>query len=160
MGYTQPAPMPELVLTAEQEERMARLSPELQREYRRVLELTMWRERSRKLEGPRVTLPPDTSRWTGKPPPASPPPAEPSQQRPSGWAKFDAIGPPPGVDICDRMMDAADARDKAARVKAEVEYRQYLIDEAWERRLADEQRRRAQAERTCHVGPDDPDFNL
>jgi hypothetical protein len=64
----------------------------------------------------------------------------------------------PYVDACDRLVDAADARDKAARVKAEVEYRQYLIDEAWERRLADEQQRRRQAEGSCHRGPGDPDY--
>jgi hypothetical protein len=161
MAWTQPEPMPELVLTEEQEERMGRLPPELQREYRRVLEMTMWRERSRKLEGPRVTLPPDNNRWgASAPPPPSTPAAE-LPSRPSGWQKFDPIGPPPGVDICDRMMDAQDRRDKAALIEAErLAYRQQVIDAHWEDKLIEEQRRRKQAERTCHVGPDDPDFDV
>jgi len=43
----------------------------------------------------------------------------------------------------------------------ELARRQALIDEAWERKLADQQHRRETAERRVfHKGPDDPDFNL
>jgi hypothetical protein len=161
MPYTQPAPMPELVLTPEQQERMARLSPELQREYRRVLELTMWRERSRKLEGPRVTLPPDTSRWSGRPPPPSAPPAEPSPERPSGWAKFDPLSSPPGIDMIDRMVEADTRRQREDAIAAEVQRRQAIIDMYHEAKVVDEQQRRAAAEaRGFHKSPQDDDFNL
>ena len=33
--------------------------------------------------------------------------------RGSGWAAPNPITPPPGVEICDRIMDAADAQDRA-----------------------------------------------
>ena len=57
------------------------------------------------------------------------------------------------------MMDAQDRRDKAALLEAErLAYRQQVIDAHWEDKLVAEQRRRAQAERTCHRGPGDPDY--
>jgi hypothetical protein len=146
---------------AELERRVAAMEAgALRHSWEQLVSIEKNRRRCRAIEeATRVKLPPDTNRWriSGLPPPASAP-AEPSPQRPSGWRPLDPVRTP-YVDACDRLMDAADARDKAARVKAEVEYRQYLIDEAWERKLADEQQRRKQAERSCHVGPGDPDFN-
>jgi hypothetical protein len=38
-------------------------------------------------------------------------------------------------------------------------YRQQVIDAHWEDKLVAEQRARAAAQRSCHVGPGDPDFN-
>ena len=146
-------------ITPEDEQRLARLPPELQQVYRQALELTAAYERCRQLEeASRVKLPPDTNRWriSAPPPPTSTPEVN-SPQRPSGWAKFDAIGPPPGVDICDRLMDTQDAKD---RLEREREYRQYFLDAHWEVKLADEQRRRAQAEQTCHRGPGDADWDI
>ena len=144
------------------EQRITALPPELRAQFQEMLELTRDYERCRAIErATKVTLPVDHSRWrvSGPPPSASTPAAEPSQQRPSGWQKFDAIGPPPGVDICDRMMDAQDRRDKAALIEAErLAYRQQVIDAHWEDKLVAEQRRRAQAERSCHRGPGDPDY--
>jgi len=148
---------------AELERRVAAMEPgPFRREWEGIVAIERNRQRIRAIErATKVTLPPDNRGWTGKPAPSSAPapPAEPSSGRPSGWQKFDAIGPPPGVDICDRMMDAQDRRDKAALLEAErLAYRQQVIDAHWEDKLVAEQRRRAQAERTCHRGPGDPDY--
>jgi hypothetical protein len=146
---------------AKLEERVAamELGP-FRREWEGIIAIEKNRQRIRAIErATKVTLPPDNRGWTGKPAPSSAPapPAEPSQQRPTGWQKFDAIGPPPGVDICDRMMDAQDFRD---RMEREREYKQAVLDAFAEDKLVAEQRRRAQAERTCHVGPGDPDWDI
>src|SRR6516225_10196285 len=144
---------------AKLEERVAAMEPgPFRREWEGIVAIERNRQRIRAIErATKVTLPPDNRGWTGKPAPSSAPapPAEPSQQRPTGWQKFDAIGPPPGVDICDRMMDAQDFRD---RMEREREYKQAVLDAFAEDKLVAEQRRRAQAERTCHVGPGDPDW--
>ena len=55
------------------------------------------------------------------------------------------------------MMDAQDFRD---RMEREREYKQAVLDAFAEDKLVAEQRRRAQAERTCHVGPGDPDWDI
>ena len=146
---------------AKLEERVAAMEPgPFRREWEGIVAIERNRQRIRAIErATKVTLPPDNRGWTGKPAPSSAPapPAEPSSGRPSGWQKFDAIGPPPGVDICDRMMDAQDFRD---RMEREREYKQAVLDAFAEDKLVAEQRRRAQAERTCHVGPGDPDWDI
>jgi hypothetical protein len=38
--------------------------------------------------------------------------------------------------------------------------RQQVIDAVWERTCAERERLEAEARRTCHVGPDDPDYRL
>ena len=106
----------------------------------------------------KVTLPPDTSRWSGRPPPPSTPAAEPPSDRPSGWAKFDPLSSPPGIRYVDALCDAQDARDRAALIEADRQHRQAILDAFAEGKLIDEQRRRAAAERTCHRGPGDPDY--
>jgi hypothetical protein len=135
----------------------AAASPEQRRIYEEMAELTRNRRRCVEIEErTRVVLPPD-NRWgksASPPPPPSTPASEPSQQRPSGWRPLDPVRTP-YVDACDRLMDAQDAKD---RMEREREYRQYLVDEAWERRVADEQQRRKQEAGTCHVGVSDPDY--
>jgi hypothetical protein len=147
--------MPELVLTPEQQERMGRLPLELQREYRRVLELTMWRERSRKLEGPRIPLPPDNTRWGAS---APTPHAEPP--RPSGWQPFTPLTTQPGIDIIDRMVEADTARQRADAIAAERMRRQAIIDAFAEAKLDEKEYRREQAERrSFHKAPGDADWD-
>jgi hypothetical protein len=140
----------------------AAASPEQRRIYDEMAELTRNRRRCAEIEErTRVVLPPDTNRWrTSAPPPASAPQAEPSPQRPSGWQSFTPLGKQPGIDTIDAMCAAQDRRDKAALIEAELAYRQHVIDEHWEVKLADEQRRRKQAEHSCHRGPNDSDANL
>ena len=137
----------------------AAASPEQRRIYEEMAELTRNRRRCAELEErTRVVLRPDTSRW-GKsaPPPASTPQAELSD-RPSGWAKFDPLSSPPGIRYIDALCDAQDARDRAALIEADRQHRQAILDAFAEGKLIDDQRRRAQAERTCHRGPGDPDY--
>ena len=147
---------------AKLEERVAamELGP-FRREWEGIIAIEKNRQRIRAIErATKVTLPPDNRGWTGKPAPSSAPapPAEPSQQRPTGWQKFDAIGPPPGVDICDRMMDAQDFRD---RMEREREYKQAVLDAFAEDKLVAEQQRRAQAERrSFHKSPSDADWDI
>ena len=145
------------------EQRITALPPELRAQFQEMLELTRSYERCRAIEeATRVKLPPDTNRWgASAPPPPSTPAAESSPERPTGWQAFDPIGLPPGVDICDRLMDAQDRRDKAALIEAErLAYRQQVIDAHWEDKLIEQERRRKQAERTCHRGPDDSDWDI
>jgi hypothetical protein len=140
----------------------AAASPEQRRIYEEMAELTRNRRRCAEIEErTRVVLPPD-NRWGASTslPSASAPPAEPPSDRPSGWAKFDAIGPPPGLRWIDQQLDAADARDRMERIESERAYRQAVLDAHAEQKLIDEQRRRKQAERSCHVGPGDPDFDV
>jgi hypothetical protein len=44
------------------------------------------------------------------------------QQRPkgTGWADPTPLRPPPGVDLCDRMLDAQDAKDRAELIDAAI----------------------------------------
>jgi hypothetical protein len=76
----------------------------------------------------------------------------------TGWRDLDPLKAPPGVDIMDRMMDAADARDRVERMQAAG--RQAAVDVAWAQKLAEEQAHRAEAERrsTLHKAPGDPDW--
>jgi len=158
---TQPELTDEQAL-AKLEERVAAMEPgPFRREWEGIVAIERNRQRIRAIErATKVTLPPDNRGWTGKPAPSSAPapPAEPSSGRPSGWAKFDPLSSPPGVDICDRLMDAADARDRMERVEAERAFKQSILDAFAEGKLIDEQRRRKQAERSCHRGPGDPDW--
>jgi hypothetical protein len=39
---------------------------------------------------------------------------------PKGWIDNIPLGPPPGVALCDRLMDAQDARDRADLIDAEI----------------------------------------
>jgi hypothetical protein len=39
----------------------------------------------------------------------------------TGWAHEIPLGPPPGVAVCDRLMDARDAGDKAERIAQEAQ---------------------------------------
>jgi hypothetical protein len=57
---------------------------------------------------------------------ASPPPAEPAQKG-TGWVDPAPLKPPPGVGLCDRMMDQQDARDRAAQM-LDAEMRARLRD--------------------------------
>jgi hypothetical protein len=151
-------------LTVEQqivalEQRIATFPPDLRRHWEEIIELERNRQRCRAIEeATRVTLPPD-NRWGASAPPPTLNTTEPSAQRPSGWQPFDPISSPPGVAQCDILMDAQDRRDKAALLEAErLAYRQHIIDIFHEAQLADKERARAAAERTCHVGPGDPDW--
>jgi hypothetical protein len=58
-----------------------------------------------------------------RPPLASPRPWQPQQptSRGTGWADFTPISSPPGVALCDRMLDAQDARDRAELVATAVD---------------------------------------
>ena len=148
---TQPELTDEQAL-AKLEERVAAMEPgPFRREWEGIVAI----ERATK-----VTLPPDNRGWTGKPAPSSAPapPAEPSSGRPSGWAKFDPLSSPPGIRYVDALCDAQDARDRAALIVADRQHRQAILDAFAEGKLIDDQRRRAQAERTCHRGPGDPDW--
>jgi hypothetical protein len=135
------------------EQRVVTLPPQLQQIYREVLELTRNRERIRQLEARTKIVPPAPPRSAPRPAPTSQ--AEPSPERPSGWAKFDAIGPPPGIDHVDRLCAAQDVLDRAAR---EREYLQYFLDRHHEAKLNEKEYARAQAEHSCHRGPGDPDY--
>jgi hypothetical protein len=140
------------------EQRMASAAtPEQRQIFSEMFELTKNRLRCAELEErSRGVLPPDNTRWGASAPPPPTPQAEPQPQRPSGWRPLDPVRTP-YVDACDRLVDAQDAKD---RMEREREYRQYLVDEAWERRVADEQQRRKQAERrSFHKAPGDPDWN-
>jgi hypothetical protein len=138
-------------------ERLAELRPELGQLCKEMADLERARERSRALEAKtKVTLSPDNRGWTGAPPPSSTSHAAPSPERPSGWAKLDPISSPPGVALCDAMMDAQDARDRAELVR---QNRQAVIDLFHEAKLAEEQQHREQAERqSFHKAPGDPDW--
>jgi hypothetical protein len=128
----------------------------LRRQWEEIIELERNRQRCRAIElATKVTLPPDNRWGASAPPPTSTPQAEPSPERPSGWRPLDPVGQPPGLRWIDAQLDAQDRKD---RMELEREYRQYLVDAHWEAKLVDEQRRREQAESTCHVGPQDPDF--
>jgi hypothetical protein len=59
---------------------------------------------------------------------------EPESYGPKGWIDNVPLGPPPGVALCDRMMDAADVRDKLARM-LEEEKLSRAIDEAMRSKL-------------------------
>jgi hypothetical protein len=127
--------------------------------WEQIVSIEKNRQRIRAIErATKVTLPPDTSRWSGRPPPPSTPPAEPPSDRPSGWAKFDPLSSPPGLRWIDQQLDAADARDRMERIESERAYRQAVLDAHAEQKLIEQERRRKQAERTCHRGPGDPDF--
>ena len=47
---------------------------------------------------------------------ATPNARAPEPVRGTGWSEPAPLAPPPGVALCDAMMDAADARDRAARI--------------------------------------------
>ena len=144
----------------ELERRIAAMEPgPFRREWEGIVAIERNRQRIRAIErATKVTLPPDTSRWSGRPPPPSTPAAEPPSDRPSGWAKFDPLSSPPGIRYVDALCDAQDARDRAALIVADRQHRQAILDAFAEGKLIDEQRRRAAAERTCHRGPGDPDY--
>ena len=139
-------------------ERLAALRPELRQTCQEMIDLERNRERCRQIEAKtRVTLP-DDKRGSGAPPPSSTSAAAPSPERPSGWARFDAIGPPPGIDHVDRLCAAQDVLDRAAR---EREYKQYFLDRFHEAKLNEKEYAREQAERrSFHKAPGDSDFKL
>jgi hypothetical protein len=143
---------------AELERRVAAMEPgPFRHSWEEIVAIEKNRQRIRRIEeATRVKLPPDTNRWriSGLPPPSSTSQAEPSAQRPSGWRPLDPVRTP-YVDACDRLMDAQDAKD---RMEREREYKQMVLDAFAEDKLIEQERRRKQAERTCHVGPGDPDF--
>ena len=150
---------------AELERRVAAMEPgPFRHSWEEIVAIEQNRQRIRRIEeATRVKLPPDTNRWrlSGLPPPAEPPPAEPSAQRPTGWAKFDAIGPPPGVSIIDAMVEADTRRQREDAIAAERMRRQAIIDMYHEAKVVDEQQRREQAEaRGFHKSPQDDDFDL
>jgi hypothetical protein len=93
-------------------------------------------------------------------PPSSPPPWQPQPERPrgTGWQNDVPIGPPAGLRYIDQMLDEQDRRDRAALIAAERAHQQAILDAYAEAKLVDEQHRRAEAERSCHRGPGDPDF--
>jgi hypothetical protein len=128
------------------------------REWEGIVAIERNRQRIRAIErATKVTLPPDNRGWTGKPAPSSTPEAKPPQPA-RGFVDDVPFGQVPGLRWIDQQLDAAAARDKAALVKAEVEFRQQVLDAFAEGKLIDEQRQRAAAARTCHRGPGDPDY--
>jgi hypothetical protein len=141
-------------------ERLAALRPELGQLCREMVDLERARERCRKLEErTRVVLPPDTSRWSGKPAPSSTSPVEPSAQRPNGWRPLDPIASPPGVGLIDAMVEADTARQRLDYLAAEHMRKQAVLDMHAEQKLAEKEYRREQAERSSfHRAPGDPDF--
>jgi hypothetical protein len=46
-----------------------------------------------------------------------------SAQNTSGWRDPGPLSPPPGIAIADRLMDAADARDRAELIAAQARRR-------------------------------------
>src|SRR5262245_26781760 len=50
-----------------------------------------------------------------RPAPRSTPEPEPPRSKGTGWQEEVPLRSPPGIDICDRLVDAADARDRADR---------------------------------------------
>jgi len=57
-------------------------------------------------------------------------------------------------------MAASGATAAPTTSEFEFAHRQAVVDETWERKLADEQHRREQAERrSFHKAPGDPDWN-
>ena len=166
MAEQQQTSAPELTdeqALAELERRVAAMEPgPFRHSWEEIVAIEKNRQRIRRIEeASRFKLPPDNNRWRiSVSPPASPPPAEPPADRPSGWAKFDPLSSPPGIRYVDALCDAQDARDRAALIEADRQHRQAILDAFAEAKLVDEQRRRKQAERSCHVGPDDPDFDL
>jgi hypothetical protein len=53
----------------------------------------------------------------------TPTPTRVSAQNTSGWREATPLGPPPGVAQADRLMDAADARDRVDLIAAEARRR-------------------------------------
>jgi hypothetical protein len=147
---------------AKLEERVAAMEPgPFRHSWEEIVAIEKNRQRIRRIEeATRVKLPPDNRGWSGKPARSSTPPAEPSPERPSGWAKFDPLSSPPGIDMIDRMVEADTARQRADAIAAEVQRRQAIIDIYHEAKVVDEQRTRAAAERTCHKGPGDADWDI
>jgi hypothetical protein len=43
-----------------------------------------------------------------------------SQRRGSGWRDEVPLGPPPGIEHCDRLVDAQDAKDRAELIEREL----------------------------------------
>jgi hypothetical protein len=167
MAEQQQTAAPELTVEqriAALEQRIETFPPELRAQFQEMLELTRNYERCRANElATKVTLPVDHSRWrvSGPPPSPSAAPAELSPERPSGWARFDPLSSPPGIDMIDRMVEADTARQRADAIAAEVQRRQAIIDIFHEAQVADKERARAAAERrSFHKSPDDDDFNL
>src|SRR6516225_6863015 len=121
---TNTTPVTDEQLLATLEERVAAL-PEgpLRSSWEEICEIQRRWQRCRALEAKtKITLPPDTNRWSGRPPPPSTPPAELPSDRPTGWRPLDPVRTP-YIDACDRLVDAQDAKD---RMEREREYRQYL----------------------------------
>jgi hypothetical protein len=54
--------------------------------------------------------------------PTKPPAAHEPQptQRGTGWRDEIPLGPPPGIEHCDRMLDAQDAKDRAELIEREL----------------------------------------
>ena len=104
----------------------------------------------------------DAPRASSQPsPPSSTPPWRPQEPTPrgTGWADFVPITQPPGVAICDAMLDAQDRRDRAELIAAERARRQAIIDAHVEQKLFEKELAREQAERSSfHKAPGDPDF--
>jgi hypothetical protein len=90
----------------------------------------------------------DASRASPSP---SPPPWQPQPERPrgTGWADFVPLQSPPGVALCDAMMDAQDRKDRAALIAAERAHQQAILDAHAEQKLFEKERARQET---------DPDF--
>jgi hypothetical protein len=102
----------------------------------------------------------DAPRASPQPSPPPPPwrPQEPVP-RGTGWQPFQATTQPPGVALCDAMLDAQDRRDRLALVEAERQRRQAILDMHTERKLFEKELASEQAERSSfHRAPGDPDF--
>jgi hypothetical protein len=108
-------------------ERVAAMSPEEKTAFRKEL------QRSSNLADPQIQ---ELFRASYVPTPSVPKPKvkqlEPEPRGAKGWIDNLPFGPPPGVALCDRMMDAQDRRDRAALIEAEAVARK--VDEEIKRR--------------------------
>jgi hypothetical protein len=50
-------------------------------------------------------------------------PLEPAKPKGTGWSEPSPLKPPSGIEHCDRMMDAQDAKDRAALIDAAIKSR-------------------------------------
>jgi hypothetical protein len=107
------------MLSREELERLASVSPECRRIYQEIIELEQNYQRCRELEERTRIRPPPRQ---ASPPPPKPPP-EPPRVEGKGFSTPTPLGPPPGVALCDRLMDAQDARDRQALIDAEIRRR-------------------------------------
>jgi hypothetical protein len=59
----------------------------------------------------------------------------------TGWVDAPQLRPSPGVDLVDKLCQAQDRRDRAEKMKVEIDMHAYAMQRAAEREVDEEQKR-------------------